>query len=174
MATMALVATLGSGCGGGDDTAGTVSPEAKKLAEAAAILTDVHPTALGYRVVLATAGDDLRGRTDADARTVTLYLRADDPPHRVAHDLAHETAHVYDFERMNEAARVEYLRGRGAPDVPWFPPDGERSDLEVGAGDFAEVFALCHAASPEFRSRVAPRPDDACALLPQGARRSMK
>ncbi len=36
-------------------------------------------------------------------------------------------------------------------------------------GDFAEVFAACHAASPEFRSRLAAPPDDPCGMLPRDA-----
>jgi hypothetical protein len=174
---LAVSSTLAAGCGddGGVDTIVAIAPtpEMRALAQEAEKLTDVHPRALGYRVLLAPATDDLRAQTDTKAKTVTLYLRSDDPAYRVAHDLAHETGHAYDVERMDDALRDEYLTGRGAPKVPWWP-GGKRSDLDVGAGDFAEVFALCHAASPEFRSKVAPRPDDACAALPPGARRSMK
>ena len=36
--------------------------------------------------------------------------------------------------------------------------------------DFAEVFARCHAASSEFRSRLALPPADPCAVLPAAAR----
>ena len=72
-------------------------------------------------------------------------------------------------ERMNDAERRAYLVDAGA-----FPlPRGSRqrdSDYAVGAGDFAEVFALCHSASPDFRSRLAPRPATPCELLPAGAR----
>ena len=173
---VAVAVPAAIGCGGGGEVgadARPVSPELRGLAARARELVDVDPAALGYRLRLAAASGDLRARTDADARTITLFLRPRDAAHRVAHDLAHEVGHAYDLESMSDAARVEYLRGRGAADTPWWP-GGRRSDLEVGAGDFAEVFALCHAASPEFRSRVAPRPDDACASLPQGARRSMR
>ena len=47
---------------------------------------------------------------------------------------------------------------------------GRASDYRSGAGDFAEVFALCHSVSPVFRSRLAPRPQDPCAVLPKSAR----
>jgi hypothetical protein len=90
----------------------------------------------------------VRGQTDTALRTITLYVDARDATHRAAHDLAHEV---------------------GAPAARWSPAQAG-SDYATGAGDFAEVFARCHAASPEFRSRLAPRPADACALLSAGAR----
>jgi hypothetical protein len=71
---------------------------------------------------------------------------------------------------MTPAGRRAYLDGRGVPRAQWWPRNG-RADYSVGAGDFAEVYALCHAASPEFRSRLAPRPVDACAMLPAAAAR---
>jgi hypothetical protein len=89
--------------------------------------------------------------------------------HRVAHDVAHEVGHAYDVSRMTARERRRYLRRRGVPRAPWWP--GAGSDDASGAGDFAEVFALCHAASPDFRSRLAPRPASPCSLLPRGARR---
>jgi hypothetical protein len=41
----------------------------------------------------------------------------------------------------------------------------------MSAGDFAEVFALCHAPSAVFRSTLAPRPANPCGLLPAAALR---
>ena len=111
----------------------------------------------------------MRGATDRATRTITLYVDDREAAHRVAHDLAHELGHAYDDRGMDGAARARWLRMRGAPGAPW-SPGGARSDYATGAGDFAEVFARCHAASSEFRSRLAPAPADACALLPAGAR----
>lgn len=134
-------------------------------------LVNVSARTVGYRVVLAPRRDPLlRALTDTSAHTITLYMATGDAPHRVAHDLAHEIGHAFDSARLTDAQRRAYLARRGVPRAAWWPTN-RRSDYAVGAGDFAEVFALCHAASPEFRSRLAARPVDACAILPAEAAR---
>ena len=134
-------------------------------------LVGVSARALGYRIVLAPRTDPLlRALTDTSTHTITLYMAQGDAPHRTAHDLAHEIGHAFDAAHLTDAQRRAYLARRGVPHAPWWPTN-RRSDYSVGAGDFAEVFALCHAASPEFRSRLAPRPVDACAILPREAAR---
>jgi hypothetical protein len=141
------------------------------LRRALPLVNGVSASALGYRVQLAPRRDaGLRALTDTDTHVITLYLAQGDAPHRTAHDLAHELGHAWDAEHMTPAMRRAYLERRGAPRAPWWPTAAGRTDYEVGAGDFAEVFALCHAASPDFRSRLAPRPADPCAVLPAGAR----
>ncbi len=130
----------------------------------AAALVSYRWQGLGYRLSFAPGKRGLRGQTDRDARTITVYLAKNDTPHRVAHDIAHELGHAVDDRLLTPADRRSYLRLRGRPGTAWWP-GGKRSDYESGAGDFAEVFALCHAASPEFRSRLAPRPKSPCALL---------
>jgi hypothetical protein len=148
------------------------APSAAQLALArrAQKLVDVTPAELGYRLVVRGPLAGVRGATDRTARTVTLYADDRQAAHRVAHDLAHELGHAYDDRRMNAAARARWLRVRGAAAGTRWSPGGAVSDYETGAGDFAEVFARCHAASSEFRSRLSAAPADACALLPAGAR----
>jgi hypothetical protein len=159
----------------GDDRPAEVRPQTDPSARLAALrraqaLVDVRPADLGWQVELAARRDPaVRAKADTGTRTITLFLARDDAAHRTAHDLAHELGHAYDAERMTRAARRAFLRRRGVPSAGWSPGPG-RPDYESGAGDFAEVYALCHAASPEFRSRLAPRPANACALLPEGAR----
>ena len=160
---------------GDDDPAAAVRPQTDPAARRAALrraqaLVDVTAADLGWRVALAPRRDPaVRAKADTGTLTITLFLARDDATHRTAHDLAHELGHAYDAERMTSAARHTFLRRRGVPSVGW-SAGRERPDYESGAGDFAEVYALCHAASPEFRSRLAPRPANACALLPEGAR----
>jgi hypothetical protein len=140
------------------------------LRRALDLVGGVSAGALGYRIDLAPRRDAaLRALTDTGKRTITLVLARDDAPHRTAHDLAHELGHAWDAEEMTPASRRAYLARRGVPRARWWPASGQ-ADYDVGAGDFAEVFALCHAASPEFRSRLAKRPADACSMLPRGAR----
>jgi hypothetical protein len=132
-------------------------------------LMSVTPEQLGYRLRIAGPLPGVRGRTDTAARTITLFVSPRDAPHRVAHDLGHEIGHAFDAARLSAAERAAYLRARGVPSAPWWP--GSRaSDYRSGAGDFAEVFALCHAASPDYRSRLAGRPQDPCGSLPKPAR----
>jgi len=139
---------------------------ARGLLRSARALVSADPAALGYRLELAALRPGLRAQTDTRTRTITLFIAHDDVPHRVAHDLAHEIGHAVDHERLSATARRAFLRRRGIhATVAWWPRDG-RSDYATGAGDFAEVYALCHASSPEFRGRLAPRPLEPCALLP--------
>jgi hypothetical protein len=151
---------------GGDRGRPPAVPDVVRRAQA---LLRVTPAQLGSRLVVTGPRRGVRAQTDRATRTIALYVAPGAVPHRVAHDLAHELGHAYDDRRMSDAQRRAYLLRRGVPRARWFP-GGRFSDYGTGAGDFAEVFALCHAASPEFRSRLAPRPREPCALLPRGAR----
>jgi hypothetical protein len=142
---------------------------ARAVVDRARRLTTLTPAQLGYTLRVAGPVAGLRGQTDTAARTITLFVSPRDTPNVVAHDLAHEIAHAFDAQRMTAAQRAAYLRARGVPNAPWFP-GAQASDYRSGAGDFAEVFALCHAASPVYRSRLAARPADPCGALPKDAR----
>jgi hypothetical protein len=127
------------------------------------------PTGWTVRFRAAAPGTP-RAQADGGARRITVFVRAGDAAHRIAHDLAHELGHAWDAGHLDDAGRRAYLARRGAAGAPWWPA-GAWSDYASGAGDFAEVYARCHAASPDFRSRLAPPPADACAALPAEARR---
>jgi hypothetical protein len=142
---------------------------ARSVVARARALVAVTPAQLGYRLRVAGRVAGLRGRTDTAARTITLYVAPGDAPGAVAHDLGHELGHAFDATRLTDADRAAYLRARGVPGATWFP-GGRASDYHSGAGDFAEVFALCHAASTVYRSRLAARPQDPCGVLPKQAR----
>ena len=142
---------------------------ARAVVDRARRLTTLTPAQLGYTLRVAGPVAGLRGQTDNATRTITLFVSPNDMPNVVAHDLAHEIGHAYDAQRMTAAQRAAYLRARGVRDAPWLP-GAQASDYRSGAGDFAEVFALCHAASPVYRSRLASRPADPCGALPKDAR----
>ena len=145
------------------------STAARAVVARARALVSVTPEELGYRLRIAGPVAGLRGQTDTAAHTITLFVSPHDAPHRVAHDLGHELGHAFDATRLTDADRAAYLRARGVAGATWFP--GRRaSDYRSGAGDFAEVFALCHAASTVYRSRLAARPQDPCGVLPKQAR----
>jgi hypothetical protein len=181
LALAMAVSAVGSGCGGGGrdggdrpvrEVAGHLqapsSSEQRALAARVEGLVRLTPEVLGYRLQWRSPRPGTRAEADLRHRVITLYARRGDAPHRIAHDLAHEMGHAYDHQRMTEASRRDFLARRGRPDAPWWPAPGPHH-YASGAEDFAEVFALCHAASPEFRSRLAPRPDAACATLPADA-----
>jgi hypothetical protein len=132
-------------------------------------LVSLTPAQLGYTLRVAGPVPGLRGQTDNAARTITLFVSPHDTPNVVAHDLGHELGHAFDARRLTVAQRAAYLRGRGVPTASWLPGP-QASDYRSGAGDFAEVFALCHASSPVYRSRLAARPQDPCGALPKEAR----
>ena len=175
----AALATLAAGCGAGapqDDAPaprGLSDAQQRTLAaQVQRLVPGVSAAALGYELRWGTPRAGTRAQADTGRREVWLFARAGDPPHRVAHDLAHELGHAYDHRRMTEAARRDYLQRRGRPGAPWWPGRGDHG-YASGAEDFAEVFALCHAASPEFRSRLAARPDAPCDALPAAASRDL-
>jgi hypothetical protein len=173
LAPLAVLAALAGGCGAGDrggegaPQAGAASPASALRAAEALVALDARR--LGLRVALRGPRRGLAARLDRARDTVTLFAAGTEAPHRLAHDLAHELGHAVDLGGLSAADRRAYLARRGRPDAAWWPHAGVAADYGAGAGDFAEVFALCHAASPVFRSRLAPRPADACALLPPAA-----
>jgi hypothetical protein len=132
--------------------------------EAALALVSFSPTDVGYTVQFAPPRAGVRAQVDPTVRRITIFLDTDDASHRVAHDIAHELGHAYDNRFLDDTLRHGWLEARGKPDAAWWPGN-QPSDYNTGAGDYAEVFALCHAPSPEFRSRLAPRPADPCGLL---------
>jgi hypothetical protein len=150
------------------DAAATVDPVAQRAALRRALALVGPRDRLGYAIVLAPPRPGFRAQIDGEKRTITVFLDPADAPHRVAHDVAHELGHAWDRAHLDDPGRSAYLRARGRPDAQWWPQAAD--DYATGSGDFAEVFARCHAASPEFRSRLAAPPADACAALPPAAR----
>lgn len=124
----------------------------------------------GWTIAFRPARSGLLGMTLVKQRRVEIYVRLDRPIEGIAHDIAHEFGHVADVTLNNEDQRQAFLDLRGRPDAPWWTCDG-CGDLQVGAGDFAEVFALWAAPPFRFYSEVAPKPTaaelaDFSALLP--------
>ena len=149
-----------------NDFTGQTTAQARAAGRAALSLVDVAPEELSYKLVFATGRRQLRGMTDTGVHRITVFVRPGDAPHVIAHDIAHEMGHAYDARFMDGAARQKYLERRGRPTASWWPSDDLADDYATGAGDFAEVFASCHAASPVFRSHLAAVPQSACSMLP--------
>ena len=146
------------------------SADPGRLLERALPLVHLDPRTVGATVRVAGPREGVRAEFDPDSRVVTLFADPRDPSHLLAHDIAHELGHAFDTASMTGAQHDAYLRHRGHAGTRWWARPGA-ADYAVGAGDFAEVFASCFSASPEFRGRLGPRPDYPCALLPADARR---
>lgn len=164
---VALAATRGGTDAGNNVRAVTDPATLEALGRDALALVGFDADRLGYSVRFAPGRPGVRAQVDGAGKTISVFLRDGDAPHVVAHDIAHELGHAFDQARLSDADRRDYLARRGVSEAAWLPTGA--SDYGVGAGDFAEVFALCHAASPDFRGTLAPRPENACELLPQEA-----
>lgn len=115
---------------------------------------DVFP---GWTIAFLPARPGLLGMTLVKARRVEIYVRLDRPLGGIAHDIAHEFGHVADVMLNNDEQRQAYLDLRNRPAGPWWTCNG-CGDLQVGAGDFAETFALWVAPTYRFYSEFALRP----------------
>jgi hypothetical protein len=113
----------------------------------------------GWTISFLPGRDRLLGLTLVGERRVEIYIRKDRPAAGLAHDIAHEFGHIVDVSYNTEKIRARYLVLRRLPaGTPWWACNSCR-DLEVGAGDFAEVFAHLVAPRFAFYSRVKGVPD---------------
>lgn len=125
----------------------------------------------GWTIVFRPAKAGLLGMTLVQERRVEIFVRLDRPIDGIAHDIAHEFGHVTDVIYNDDETRASYLALRNRPAAtPWWTCNGCR-DLQVGAGDFAETFAVWAGPKFSFYSELAPRPTDEAmrsfvALLP--------
>ena len=97
------------------------------------------------------------GATWPDSRRIEIFVRDDLGDRDVAFTLAHEIGHAVDVVHLDEADRSRWLRARGRTDARWWADSGA-SDFEVGAGDWAEAFAVWQVGGRSL-STVAPQPD---------------
>jgi len=133
------------------------------LGKRALALVD-YRSRLGYRIVFAAGRPGIRAATDKVHRAITIYVRLADSPQRIAHDIAHELGHAFDARYLGPRGRHAYVVLRGRPHAAWWPSHAG-SDYASAAGDFAEVFALCHAPGREYLSTFARRPAHPCVLV---------
>ena len=134
-----------------------------ELGQAALATLRVNPQELfpGWTVAFRPAKSGILGMTLVDERRVEIYVRPGRPVAGVAHDLAHELGHVTDVMYNTDETRGRYLELRNRPQTtPWWTCSGCR-DMQVGAGDFAETFALWAAPKYRFYSELAPAPNAA-------------
>jgi len=81
------------------------------------------------------------GATWPDRKHIEVFVRDDLDDAELAFTLAHEIGHAVDVTHLDEDDRARWLRARGRLGTPWWTGSG-LSDFEVGAGDWAEAFAV--------------------------------
>lgn len=114
---------------------------------------------LGWDIRFEPYTGGLLGLADPATRQITVYVKARSTVQQLRVVLAHEIGHALDVRHPEQRDRYRAVRGIPA-DTPWYPCD-RCEDYDTPAGDFAEVFAAWLVGASDFRSRVAPLPDDA-------------
>ena len=119
---------------------------------------DIDSTFSGWTIEFKAPRTGYLGLTLVKQRKVEIYLRRGRSVEGIAHDLAHELGHVADVTYNDNETRSAYLTKRGLSETtPWWTCNS-CGDLQVGAGDFAETFAVLVGPKFKFYSEVAPRP----------------
>jgi hypothetical protein len=114
----------------------------------------------GWTISFLPGRQRLLGLTLVGERQVEIYIRRDRSTEGIAHDIAHEFGHIVDVTYNNDQIRSKYLKARGlSAETPWWACNSCR-DLEVGAGDFAEVFAYIVAPRFAFYSKLKSAPSE--------------
>lgn len=133
--------------------------DADKVDQALKKLTvDWRTVASGWTIVFKRERNGFLGLTYVRERRIEIYVRTARPVGGVAHDIAHELGHVADVTAGTDESRATYLAARDLKaTTPWWTCSG-CTDLQVGAGDFAETFALLAAPPFKFYSELGDRP----------------
>jgi hypothetical protein len=122
---------------------------------------DLDSTFSGWTIAFKAPRSGYLGLTLVKQRRVEIYLRSGRSVEGIAHDLAHELGHAADVTFNDNDDRALYLINRGlAETTPWWTCNS-CGDLQVGAGDFAETFAVLVGPKFKFYSEVGPRPSPA-------------
>ncbi len=144
------------------DTVGPVVDEGDELADVrtAALARVTYPWAdrlHGWTIEFLPERDGYLGVTWSKTHRVEIYVRIGESMDDVAFTLAHELGHAVDLTYLNSDDRAAWLKARGASGTPWWTDSGA-SDYAVGAGDFAEAFAVWQIGGTSL-STVAEQPD---------------
>jgi hypothetical protein len=141
------------------ERSGSSSGREAERGRAALALLRIRPADLypGWTIAFRPARQSLLGMTLVAQRRVEIYVRLDRPLEGTAHDIAHELGHVTDVMYNDDDARAQYLALRDRATTPWWTCEA-CTDLQVGAGDFAETFALWAAPRFRFYSDLATEP----------------
>jgi hypothetical protein len=113
---------------------------------------------LGWGIRFEPYRGGLLGLADPSTRTITVFVKQRSTVQQLRVVLAHEIGHALDHRYEQQRERYREVRGIPAG-TPWYPCS-RCEDYDSPAGDFAEVFAAWLVGASDFRSRVAPLPDE--------------
>jgi hypothetical protein len=117
-----------------------------------------QPALPGWRIRFLGPRKGYLAITFREERRIDVYVRADRTEAAIAHDIAHELGHAVDVSYLTDKDRSTILDIRDLPEsTPWWACSA-CGDLQTGAGDFAETFALIHAPRVKFYSELGAEP----------------
>jgi hypothetical protein len=135
--------------------------ETRGLEALALISFPWRETLPGWRIRFLPARKGYLALTYRVERRIDVFVRPGRSTVALAHDIAHELGHAVDVSYLDDDARARYLEIRRLNEsTPWWACDG-CTDLQTGAGDFAESFALLVAPKYRFYSRLGNEPSEA-------------
>lgn len=150
---------------------GTASVDPTALDFAHASLSDIRAATLarisypwqtrlpGWTIDFLPGKDGYLGATWSRAHRIEIYVRDGQTVDELAFTLAHELGHAVDLTYFDETDRDRWLAGRGVAGASWWTDSGA-GDYAVGAGDFAESFAVWQVGGRSL-STLAGQPTDA-------------
>ncbi len=147
------------GGGGGTQVVKTPTKQEVRGQKALDLVTFEWQAALpGWRIRFLAPRKGYLAITFREERRIDVYLRPDRSEVAIAHDIAHELGHAVDVTYLNDVDRSEILEIRKLPaSTAWWACNA-CGDLQTGAGDFAETFALIHAPRVKFYSELGSEP----------------
>lgn len=95
----------------------------------------------GWSIDFLPGKDGYLGATWSRTHRIEIYVRDGQSVDELAFTLAHELGHAVDLTYFDATDRDRWLAARGAAGASWWTDSGA-GDYAVGAGDFAESFAV--------------------------------
>ena len=131
-------------------TPAAAGPGAKQRGAALALLRDPWLDRLeGWTIEFLPARVGYLGATWARTKRIEIYVGEGQTLHELAFTLAHELGHALDVTLLDVNQRDQWLQARGVPKASWWGTSGD-SDYGVGAGDWAEAFAVWQVGGPSY------------------------
>ncbi|MFN0028785.1 MAG: ImmA/IrrE family metallo-endopeptidase [Acidimicrobiales bacterium] len=104
------------------------------------------------------------GATITNERRIEIYVDGQRSVDELAFTVAHELGHAVDLTLLNGTERDGWLAARGVPGEAWWAANAE-SDYAVGAGDWAEAFAVWQLGGSGYSTLAGPPTPSQLALL---------
>ncbi len=125
-------------------------PGAEQRGAALALLRDPWLDRLeGWTIEFLPARAGYLGATWARTKRIEIYIGEGQSLDELAFTLAHELGHALDVTLLDVNQRDQWLQARGVPEASWWGTSGD-SDYGVGAGDWAEAFAVWQVGGPSY------------------------